>query len=58
MWKVVYVVEIQRRESWRLIKIASVHFTSWRKQSHSVSTSNYIIGRITVVSMLMNSIIP
>ena len=38
--------------------MASVHFTSWHKQSRFLSTSNFIIGRISAVSMLMDCIIP
>jgi len=37
--------------------MASVHCASWRKQSHNLSTSNFIIGWITAVSMPMVLII-
>jgi len=38
--------------------MASIHFASWRKQFCGWSASNFIIGRITVVSMLMVFVIP
>jgi hypothetical protein len=40
------------------LRKASVHFTSWRKQSRVSSTSNFIIRQITAVRMLMYFIIP
>jgi len=39
-------------------RMASVLFTSLRKQSQGISISDFISGRITVVSMLMDFIIP
>jgi len=38
--------------------MASFHFEFWWMQSWWLSTSNFIIGRITTVSMLRNFIIP
>jgi len=38
--------------------MAGVHCTSWRKQAWGISRSNFIIGRITAVAMLMDFIIP
>jgi len=39
-------------------RMASVHFTSVGKQSGGISTSNFIIERITAVSIQMDFIIP
>jgi len=36
----------------------SIHFSSWRKQCQGLSTSNFIIVRMTTVSMLLDCIIP
>jgi len=38
--------------------MARIHYTSWQNQSGGLSSSNFIIGRITAVSMLMDFIIP
>jgi len=38
--------------------MASIYFTPWQTQSCCLSTSNFIIGWITVASMLMDSLIP
>jgi hypothetical protein len=37
---------------------SSIHFTSWLKQSHSVCTTHFFIGKITAVRMLMDFILP
>jgi hypothetical protein len=38
-------------------RMASIYYTSWRKQSHLLSTSYFMIGRIAAVGMLMDHLI-
>ena len=56
MWCTWYKSNAEIVKSW--YHMASIHSTSWRKQCRSFSTSSYIIGRITTVSLLMDIIIP
>ena len=57
VWKVVYAVQIQRRVSRKLLTNGQHPLYCLVDAIPGLSTVNYIIGRITAVSMLMDCII-